>query len=322
MRLKLSSKIIQTLSTPSAILDVHFHPTLNQQSSFGVATSTGSIGIYHLVWSHTEDIPEMIHTQTLQYFPEDVLVTTFLWHPNGSSIGMALTTGEICLRPFKSDKTLEPSISGSLTTHDLEAWTLAFSSDGLGVYSGGDDSALKFTELAINHEHHFDDSIEAKYGEVRRMPWSDRKIHGAGVTAILPLHTNDQSNFVLTGSYDDHIRLIHAPVVGRRNVVAEMYLGGGVWRLKRLDSASTPISSGNQTPDNVLLLVSCMHAGARIMSLRKDENKDWQFEVLAKFEEHKSMNYGSDCQPGLNSKNQRTFVTTSFYDRLLCFWRY
>ena len=47
------------------------------------------------------------------------------------------------------------------------------------------------------------------------------------------------------------------------------------------------------------LLASCMHAGSRIVRLGRsgDESGEWTFTVLAKFEEHKSMNYGSDVQP-------------------------
>jgi hypothetical protein len=62
--------------------------------------------------------------------------------------------------------------------------------------------------------------------------WTDRKSHEAGVTSILPL-AND---LLITGSYDDRIRLLSAPAVGRRKVLAELDLGGGVWRLKMLGS--------------------------------------------------------------------------------------
>lgn len=114
--------------------------------------------------------------------------------------------------------------------------------------------------------------------------------------------------------------------MGRRQVHAEMDLGGGVWRLKVLNKKLAPQAAPNsseatQPPEEVLLLVSCMHAGARIVKLIRT-GEDWRFEVLAKFEEHKSMNYGSDSQVGLNANGQRTFISTSFYDRLLCLWRF
>lgn len=68
-----------------------------------------------------------------------------------------------------------------------------------------------------------------------------------------------------------------------------------------------------------------MHAGARIVRLVRSRNEEWDFEVLAKFEEHKSMNYGSDVQPEREeeggSAGVRSIVSTSFYDRLLCLWK-
>ena len=66
-----------------------------------------------------------------------------------------------------------------------------------------------------------------------------------------------------------------------------------------------------------------MHAGARIVCVKADEENQWSIDVLAKFEEHKSMNYGSDAQPASeNSGEQQTIISTSFYDKLLCLWRF
>lgn len=73
-----------------------------------------------------------------------------------------------------------------------------------------------------------------------------------------------------------------------------------------------------------VLLASCMHAGSRIVQLRRiaAASPEWGFEVLAKFEEHQSMNYGSDSPPGAEaSSTKKTIVSTSFYDKLLCLWR-
>lgn len=77
-----------------------------------------------------------------------------------------------------------------------------------------------------------------------------------------------------------------------------------------------------------------MHAGTRIVQViheekkkKKDDDEDdeWKFHVLAKFEEHESMNYGSDVQPELKAKKEekkerKKIVSTSFYDRRLCLW--
>lgn len=77
-----------------------------------------------------------------------------------------------------------------------------------------------------------------------------------------------------------------------------------------------------------------MHAGTRIVQVIHEEKKkkddddgkeEWKFHVLAKFEEHESMNYGSDVQPDLKEKKKekerkKKIVSTSFYDRRLCLW--
>lgn len=73
-----------------------------------------------------------------------------------------------------------------------------------------------------------------------------------------------------------------------------------------------------------------MHAGTRIVQVIHEEKKqaeeeEWRFHILAKFEEHESMNYGSDFQPELTKeekeeKEKKKIVSTSFYDRRLCLW--
>lgn len=71
-----------------------------------------------------------------------------------------------------------------------------------------------------------------------------------------------------------------------------------------------------------------MHAGTRIVQViheEKKEEEEWRFHVLAKFEEHESMNYGSDVQPEKKKereeeKERKKIVSTSFYDRRLCLW--
>ena len=85
--------------------------------------------------------------------------------------------------------------------------TGALMPDGAGVMSGGDDSAIKMIELS-DEPHEVDVVKSDRYKPARYASWSDRKVHGAGVTAILPLHVDDESGLVVTGSYDDHIRML------------------------------------------------------------------------------------------------------------------
>lgn len=84
------------------------------------------------------------------------------------------------------------------------------------------------------------------------LAWQTRKHHTAGVTAVIPL----SQELCLTGSYDDHIRLISTPSQGRKQILTELDLGGGVWRLKLLDQAeqSQPLSAAQQEGSHVKLV--------------------------------------------------------------------
>lgn len=159
--------------------------------------------------------------------------------------------------------------------------------------------------------------------------------HSAGVTSILPLPVPLISGapLLLTGSYDEFLRVYHATRSGQ--VLAETRLGGGVWRLQFVGK---PTGSGNSRL-SFLVLASCMHAGARVLRVTwrrrrpepaaaEKEIGEWDIEVLAQFTEHESMNYASGvwrgCEGGTvttEGKRQLLCVSSSFYDRRVCVWR-
>ena len=94
------------------------------------------------------------------------------------------------------------------------------------MYSGGDDGVLSCTS--------FDwvGTGPTAWVQEGRMHQPLRKHHDAGVTAILPMcpyETAEATAVLLTGSYDEHVRVID---VGARKVLAEASLGGGVWATK------------------------------------------------------------------------------------------
>ena len=208
-----------TQPTPDfAILDIQWalHPA-RLGNLLAVATSTGLLAFYVL-----NAQGELSHVATEKICDDSILVLSLCWHPlRPDIIGLTLSNGEVCLCQSSAGK-LWSGDGISLTTvyqHSLETWMIAFGAPQdvqVDVLSGGDDQVLH--RSAVNDE--FDCS----------MLWEDRRIHQAGVTAILPL----SRDLILTGSYDDHLRLISAPVSGRRQALAEENLGGGVWRLKLL----------------------------------------------------------------------------------------
>jgi len=75
------------------------------------------------------------------------------------------------------------------------------------------------------------------------------------------------------------------------------------------------------------ILASCMRKGARILEVTRSSSGEWTISVLAKYCNHQSMNYASDVQPvsmksPLDQDQERTCVTTSFYDKSLCIWKW
>jgi diphthamide biosynthesis protein 7 len=222
-----ASSHVQTLRLDSAVLDLEWTP-LSHVERLGcmlcVATSTGSLEFF----SFDSVQGKLEKSSSHQISSPDTLVLDLIWHPKKADvIAVTLSDGGVML--FHSQRedggkawSPESEISTTeLATHSLEPWTLAFSHDCKKLFSGGDDAVLQAIRL---------DGEESTTTAL----WTDRRTHNAGVTAILPLPLIGEAELLITGSYDDSIRLLAAPDVGRRQILAELDLGGGVWRLKML----------------------------------------------------------------------------------------
>lgn len=241
-----------------------------------------------------------------------------------SAIGLSLSDGQV---GFISSTPLEQTIRLS-KLHTLEAWTIAWSKvnydDGdvhLSLYSGGDDSVLCKTGPGSTCGASCEDEsgvLEMSLEGLAR----DRRTHTAGVTAILPIDYLEDGTHqvIITGSYDEHIRVLTLPNGSEKaRVLAERRVpGGGVWRLKRLPTY--PGWGGNH---RITLLASCMHAGTRVIDIWRLSGGTWEISIEAKFVEHGSMNYASDARKD-SGEHDRPFVvvSTSFYDRKVCVWRW
>lgn len=318
-------------------------------------SSTGTISFFRLV---PDTIPKVsdhaASASALEYISDlripdsdsDVLFTYFSWHPINAGL-MAITTasGKVILVQVHDDYRSLAVVEESVLEHSLEAWVVAFSppphpkeqqqqsSPLCTIFSGGDDSALRFTSYDPSPSPSPDEPTPS------HTPYPPLTIrgHNAGVTSILPLpiDTSSGSHLVLTGSYDDALRLYaiapqHVTYGARKStLLAEHNLGGGVWRLNIIGGISGSAANGEAW--EVTVLASCMHAGARIVRIRgrggEEGARDVEMDVLARFEEHKSMNYGSDWSRveshlAKGGVGEVVCVSTSFYDRLLCIWRF
>ena len=104
-------------------------------------------------------------------------------------------------------------------------------------------------------------------------------------------------------------------------MLAEENMGGGVFRIKLVQTSTRVDPDSGKTEKVYHLIVSCMQAGARIVKLCESDG-DWYFDVEAKFEKNGgTLLYASDCQHKLDSNNQRTIISTSFEDRKLYLWK-
>jgi diphthamide biosynthesis protein 7 len=303
---------VYSLPTNFAILDLHFDLRNSPgvpENLFISANSTGSLAFYQMVLN--DDGPTSVEQKSVcQLWDQSILVLSFAFHPsNDTLLGATLSTGEVAL--CRIDRRKCEAVSFLMnTSHTLEAWTLNFGIQPNQLFSGGDDAVLQ--RITLSEE--LGGSTEDDLDDIEPPPsvlWQNRKIHGAGVTAILPL----TDTCCLTGSYDDYARIIS---VDKRPVcLSECNLGGGVWRLKLVSFRQCKES---QSPGGQYdVIASCMHAGARL--LRIELHPTPTITVLARFEEHQSMNYASDVQH-VTSFGNYTVVSTSFYDKRLCLWRY
>lgn len=292
-----------------------------------MATSTGDLCFFRLVNSAAE--PSLESVSQLRVFEPHILVLSFTWVPlsyptDYYRIIVSLSNGDVGIIAlsvnFQSHQILWQS-----NVHPLEVWTVAWSLQTREdlpcfLYSGGDDSALCMLKLVGQ-------DAGLSYDLVAR----DSKTHGAGITAILPLPIRDNTDgdLLLTGSYDEHLRVYDTG--NRPRVLAEERLGGGVWKLKLMSFPAPRQASADGMAGSaevrITVLASCMHAGVRVLRVSRDAEGRWSIEVLAKFDEHESMNYASDVQPGLKTADGEDTdgfigVSTSFYDRRLCVWKY
>ncbi|KAJ5357624.1 hypothetical protein N7541_004782 [Penicillium brevicompactum] len=342
---------IQRIAVPYAVFDLHFHPT--QKNLFAIASSVGTVSLFQVDTADASTEPPTI-TQlwTKQVHEDPSIPALFLawapqnWFPRHPADGFAVTFSDSRTAVFGTQGDIRNDSFAEWGTFEakqmIEVWFVALASIA-GPEIAETDGKTSMTPFMFTgndfgslHTRRFDGTAKLDDPDDHISPMllehDDRaRHHTAGVTAILPLSVSltDDAPVLLTGSYDEGLRVYHA--TRRGEVLAEQGLDGGVWRLQLLDTTKV-MSSENPlavAETSFLVLASCMHAGTRVVrvSCKQDEgSSEWDIEVLAKFTEHESMNYASGvwkCQNADREKDQSSellVVSTSFYDRRLCVW--
>lgn len=346
---------MQKLPLDAAVFDFQFSP--RDPSLFAVALSAALVLIYRIVTC--DDDPSVSakieFIRAVNVHEDASQLTLFLaWIPPGENesefqtiqdgFAVSFSNGQVSVFYTKpGTKSLAQGASMSevrLTGVPVEIWYVAFFLKTLEdqqvpmLFAGDDMSRICGVSL---------DQIENEQENVSFRDWqiTDRgQSHDAGVTAILPLFGDESSTILLTGSYDEHIRVYH--FTRRSDVLASKNLGGGVWRLKVIKSEVFPAANEviSRTPGKYMLarryliLASCMHGGSRLVRIQHSISEsdlqlgagNWDIDVLAEFKEHESMNYASDFlrsrkKEEMTGENTVTCVTSSFYDRRVCVWK-
>ncbi|OJD15405.1 hypothetical protein AJ78_04337 [Emergomyces pasteurianus Ep9510] len=264
--------------------------------------------------------------------------------------------------PPSHDISKESMTEIALPGEPVEVWFTTFhygsslsGEEQLMLFSGDDFGGLRVHQFDGDRGGEGKRQGDGKHGgEQDGMLWDDGQFptqsmetsvggrhHGAGITAILPLFTEGGETVLLTGSYDEYLRVYK--FTGRGSVLAEERLGGGVWRLKVITELKEEPFAAQGLPNmsrarSYLVLASCMHAGVRIVKVTYSATEGdglpvgkWDITVLAQFMEHESMNYASDVRRGSemgggdNQTEESNYsllcVSSSFYDKRVCVWK-
>ncbi|KAB2066739.1 hypothetical protein ERO13_A09G171200v2 [Gossypium hirsutum] len=208
------------------------------------------------------------------------------WNPTATSISVGLSDGSVSITTLAESKIEKLQ---EWKAHDFELWTSCFDiHQPQLVYTGSDDCKFKCWDMRDNPS---------------RMVFQNSKVHKMGVCCIAKSPTDP--NTILTGSYDEYLRVWDLRCISRPVNETSVCLGGGVWRIKH-----HPFVSG-------LVLAACMHNGFAIVKIGDEKP-----EVFEAYGQHGSLAYGADWQRAKLLPGGSTIVATcSFYDRLLRVWR-
>ncbi|KAI0511635.1 hypothetical protein KFK09_012265 [Dendrobium nobile] len=212
------------------------------------------------------------------------------WGSNGSSISVGLSDGCVSTLALREDQL---QITQSWAAHEYETWTVLFDScQSQLLYTGSDDCSFSCWDL--------------RQKSSSSMVFRNSKTHKMGVCSIAQCPSDP--TMLLTGSYDEFLRVWDVRCISRPVMENSVCLGGGVWRLKY-----HPLIGG-------LALAACMHNGFAIVKI-DGEN----INILETYTKHDSLAYGADWQRAAcvddGNKSGLLVATCSFYDRLLRIWR-
>lgn len=293
-------------------------------------------------------------------FPRSTSLTSFCWDdtPNCEpQIVVTTDAGQVYHVQLSPHGPRDEKVT-KIHEHTESAWCCSIFEEGKVIASGGDDSLLRIQNSLTQSDEAHRRTKESREDVDDSPKWCKYesiviKGHKAGVTAILPLAygPGNSPSYLITGSYDDHVRLwmrtsedMEIGIDGSLRCIKSYDLGGGVFRLRLLGGHPLTISAtGTPATLRFKVLASCMYNGAKLLEISGTQfSTAWTIKILAEINIHTSMVYACDAQmiPGSIQHlvpdedgdlapiieeapdAHRIFVSTSFYDHLLCVWKY
>nr|GMC75688.1 diphthine methyltransferase homolog [Ipomoea batatas] len=274
----------------AGIFDIKWSPVGgNVGPLLAQADAEGYVRVHRLESSSDESEVQGNHLQEISHdHVSSSLCLCLDWNPSASSIAVGLSDGSVSILSLHESQLR----TQEWKAHDFEVWAASFDiHQPQLVYTGSDD--CKF-------------SCWDSRDDPSKLVFQNTKVHTMGVCCIAK--NPSDPNTLLTGSYDEHLRIWDVRSISRPVNEKSISLHGGVWRIKY-----HPVVPG-------IVLTACMHNGFAVVNVERDEP-----EVMETYKKHGSLAYGADWQRGslcMEGKRENTAIATcSFYDRLLHIWK-
>lgn len=344
------------------IYDLQFHPIWRNE--LGMATSHGEMWFYRVkaeydtrhekLKSLSLELTWQVPVEPLHPYTGTVPIITqfsFLNLDEGATPILAATSSFGKTRLVKAPVGgHNPILSQNKLIHanreSIEAWatTTVIDQENKKIYviSGDDISQLLISAVEANTISDTNAQIDVSALDSVLL-FTNKRLHEAGIVSItnigkhpiLPAEqtskwANASGTLILTGSYDEHIRLFlfatptNAEPMVKFEKLAELNLGGGVWRIISLDQYTT--HEGNE--HEYILLIAGHFGGALIvrLSISRDDarDSDWEydFHIEKRFEGHgeEGLVYAVAGKQDKINARKWDVISASFYDKKICNW--
>ncbi|KAL8037321.1 hypothetical protein ABFX02_11G031400 [Erythranthe guttata] len=279
-------ELVQKVET-GGIFDIKWAPVLSENPAgpplLAQADADGCVKVYSLQTSDSDG--SRIRNNTLKEVSGKCISSSMClcidWNQFAKSMAVGHSNGSISIVSLNES---EINLLQEFKAHDFEVWAASFDiQQPKLVYTGSDDCKFTGWDLRDNPSN---------------LVFQNKKTHKMGICCIAK--SPFDQNTLLTGSYDECLRIWDVRNISMPVCESSISLGGGVWRIKH-----HPIKSG-------LVLSACMHNGFAVVKFEGGEIR-----VVERYNKHGSLAYGADWQRG----ESRAVATCSFYDRLVRVWK-